>query len=215
MGGVRSGLLSLLARTGILGPAIAAWRSDLRARGWFASVKQGQAIDERGDPTLWMTYPFIDFLTPRVRAEWSVFEYGAGNSTRWWSKRVARVASAESDAAWVAKLAPQLGANCAVRHIPLDDTNDYERAGAAEPGAFDLIAIDGRRRVRCAKACLPGLKPTGVVVWDNTDRAEYADGMAHLAAQGFKRLDFWGMGPIVGQRSCTSVFYRQPNCLDI
>ena len=83
------------------------------------------------------------------------------------------------------------------------------------PGQFDVLVIDGRDRVNCARHGLAALRPGGVVIWDNSDRQEYLEGYRLLAAAGFRRLDFWGPGPLATRRWCTSIFYREGNCLGI
>jgi len=40
-------------------------------------------------------------------------------------------------------------------------------------------------------------------------------GQEVLKQDRFRRIDFWGMGPIEAANHCTSVFYRSNNCLGI
>ncbi len=54
-----------------------------------------------------------------------------------------------------------------------------------------------------------------MVIWDNSDRSDYEEGYEFLLGQGFRRLDFYGLGPINVMASCTSVFYREQNCLGL
>jgi len=71
--------------------------------------------------------------------------------------------------------------------------------------------IDGRDRVNCALQGVGALKDDGVILWDNAERAEYQKGYNFLIDQGFKRLDFWGMGPSRVVKWSTALFYRQKN----
>jgi hypothetical protein len=80
---------------------------------------------------------------------------------------------------------------------------------------FDIVVIDGRDRVSCARNSLGALKPDGVIVWDNADREEYRPGYQFLESNGFRRLDFAGLGPLNAYQSTTAVFYRDSNCLGI
>jgi hypothetical protein len=73
------------------------------------------------------------------------------------------------------------------------------------------VVIDGRDRVNCARNCVPALKPDGVVVWDNVERDEYAEGLRFLAESGFRRLDFAGMPPGLVEKTRTAVLYRAAN----
>jgi len=187
----------------------------LRDKGWIRSALDSMPVDAAGQPIPWYTYGSIDFLAARVHAEMNVFEYGSGNSTLWWSRRTRRVVSCEHDAGWYDALKSKLPANVDYSHVRLADDGAYARAISLRTEQFDVIVIDGRDRVNCARSSLPSLSPSGVIVWDNSDRTEYDTGYRFLQANGFRRLDFWGMGPINTYGWCTSVFYRPLNCLGI
>jgi hypothetical protein len=60
-----------------------------------------------------------------------------------------------------------------------------------------------------------GLSSRGVIVWDNSDRERYQAGYDFLRGSGFRRLDFAGPGPVDFWPWCTSIFYRDHNCLQI
>ncbi len=84
----------------------------------------------------------------------------------------------------------------------------YPKMAASLPEEFDVIVIDARCRTACAKNALPALEDTGIIVWDDSERARYEEGYAFLSDRGFNRLDFWEIGPTVVDENCTSVFYR-------
>ena len=77
------------------------------------------------------------------------------------------------------------------------------------------MVVDGRDRPRCAMNAPAALKPGGVIHWDNSERASYAEGIAFLANSGFRRLDFSGLGPVGAYAWRTSIFYKPDNCLGI
>lgn len=183
--------------------------------GWIQSKLAGLPVDRNGEPLPWFTYSSLAFLASRVKPDMSVFEYGSGNSTLWWSKRVARVVACEHHDEWYNYLKSRLSANVEYIHQPLEIGGDYCRTILRFDESFDIVVIDGRDRVNCAKAALPKLHERGVIVWDNTDRQKYADGCDFLASKGFRRLDFEGIGPAKNNGWRTSVFYRADNCLDI
>lgn len=187
-------------------------RAYLTETGWTASVDANRPIDRHGNPLPWFTYPAIEFLTARLPANISVFEYGAGYSTLWWKQRASRVVSCEHEREWVAELHKLRGdLEIVLRSLG----GDYEREISNYESEFDVIVIDGRNRVECAKHALYALKPAGFFVWDNSDRHRYEDGYAFLESTGFKRVDFHGMGPINSYGWCTSLFYRGENCLGL
>jgi hypothetical protein len=189
--------------------------SFLSSVGWFETYRLGRAIDRSGTPVPWFTYGALRFLEPRVKPEFRVFEYGSGQSTIWWSERVGFLVSVEHDRAWHRAMQARLPAR--VQYLLHDAGPDGEYARSVErfPGGFHIVVIDGSDRVECARRARKALLPEGVVVWDNSDRGEYAEGMDWLLGEGFRRLDFEGMGPVNPKGWCTSVFYRDSNCLEI
>jgi hypothetical protein len=188
--------------------------SFLREVGWFRSFREQVPQGLDGRPVPWITYGAIEFLDRRLRRELSVFEFGTGASTWWWADRVARLVSCEHDPAWGARLRGRLPAHVELLEKPLE-AGEYARAVAGYPEAFEIVVIDGRERVACAREALEGLKPEGVIVWDDTDRAEYEPGFAFLHGRGFRRIEFGGLAPTKCHRCETSVFYRDRNCLGI
>lgn len=54
--------------------------------------------------------------------------------------------------------------------------------------SFDFVCVDGRARVECAINALDRLKPGGVLILDNSERAKYRSLFAVLAA--WPRLSF-------------------------
>lgn len=187
----------------------------LSAAGWFLSIDKGMPVDNQGNPLPWYTYPFIRFLEPRARATMKVFEYGSGNSTLWWSARAANVVACEHDESWFEDMSKRLPPNVDYRFSKLEYGGEYCRAVAGFVSEFDCIVIDGRDRVNCAKNALGALKEDGVIIWDNSDRERYREGYDFLIENGFRRIDFWGLGPINAYEWCTSVFYRKENCFEI
>ncbi|MEP7300810.1 MAG: class I SAM-dependent methyltransferase [Caldimonas sp.] len=188
--------------------------SHLQSSGWFESFRKGLSVDASGSPIPWYTYGAIHFLASRVNSTMSVFEYGSGNSTLWWSKLGGRVTSCEHDTQWHRMMKERLPA--AVKYIHADvSTGDYARQIQQQHETFDIVVIDGRDRVQCARFSAAALATRGVIVWDNSDRPDYRDGYEFLVNQGFRRVDFWGMGPINTYEWSTSIFYRSDNCLGL
>jgi hypothetical protein len=69
--------------------------------------------------------------------------------------------------------------------------------------------------VNCALNAVSALAASGVIIWDNAERPEYASGIAGLEQQQFRRLDFDGLGPVNSYGWRTSIFYRDGNCLGV
>lgn len=189
--------------------------SHLRQVGWFRSRAVGLPVDAAGAPLPWYTYGAIRFLEGRLRPPLRVFEYGSGHSTLWWAARVARVVSCEHDAMWHGRMQPLLPATVAYHHVSLAAPGEYAGFIGRFRSEFEVVVLDGRERVACARNAVPALAPGGVIVWDNSDRDAYGEGFDLLRRAGFRRLDFWGMGPINAYGWCTTVFYRPENVLGI
>ena len=48
------------------------------------------------------------------------------------------------------------------------------------------------------------------MIWDNSDRDEYHDGVNDLKLHGWKGIDFFGLGPINAYASQTTIFTLEP-----
>ena len=211
-----SGVKKVLLKSELVALLLLKYRSDsyLHRQGWFTSFRTKMAIDRDGAPVPWMTYPSISFLDGRIRQDMTVFEYGCGNSTLWWANRVRSVVACEHDREWFAHVKALMPANVTLSQRDLG-TGGYAHLISEYHGEFDIIVIDGRERVECAKNSLQALKHDGVILWDNSDRDEYQVGFDYLVGNGFKRIDFHGIGPIEWIGTCTSIFYKGDNCLEI
>lgn len=86
-------------------------------------------------------------------------------------------------------------------------------AYAVEPvkygkGFFDIFMIDGMARSLCAYIAADLIADKGIIVFDNADRPQYNPGFAELGRRGWKRIDFYGPGPVNYIEWCTSIFCR-------
>jgi hypothetical protein len=179
--------------------------------GWLESLAQGKPVAGDGSPVPWYTYPAIDFLEPRIEGGFRVFEYGSGWSTLWWAERSSEVHAVEHDEAWHGVVQARLPRNA---HVTLAKGADaYVREIDARGGEFDIVIVDGEHRNECARAAAARVKPGGAIVFDNSDRASFAEGIAHLSHSGWLRADFFGLTPCYPYKACTSVFFRDTRWL--
>lgn len=188
----------------------------LARSGWKKSVSQGLPVSEDGAPLPWFTYSAMYFLNDRLSPDMRVFEYGSGNSTLWLAERVKEVVSVEHDPDWYRRMTEVFRSSPQINYQHRDlKTGEYALSITELGREFDLVIIDGRDRVDSARHSLACLSPKGVILWDNSDRESYREGYDYLLERGFRRLDFFGTGPISSHGWCTSVFYRSDNCLGI
>jgi hypothetical protein len=178
-------------------------RTLARDHGFSRSARERKPVDAAGAPLPWYTYPAIEYLRQFDFSACSVFEYGAGNSTRFWAARAGRVCAVENDPQWHGELSARLPGvhlyHCAER-------DEYVNCIAREGGSFDLIVIDGRWRRRCAFLAPEHLRAGGMILLDNADR--HPDAAQVLRAAGLLQVDFSGFGPINAYTWTTSIFVR-------
>ena len=180
--------------------------------GWLNSLFDGRPVNATGQPIPWFTYPAIDFLEPRVRPNWSVLEWGCGSSTLWWASRTRQVLSIEHDSDWHQLIAAEVPQNATVA-LAEDPQRYVEFPERHATAPFDAIVIDGEHRNECARLASSLIKSDGIIIFDNSDRKMYRDGLTHLMNTGFRRLDFFGLIPSYLYRNCTSIFYRNDDFL--
>jgi hypothetical protein len=183
--------------------------------GWFTAFDTHQAVDANGEPLPWVTYSFIDFIKTRLTNDLSIFEYGSGNSTLFYAKRVKRVVSVEHDEAWYNKIVKEKAPNAEMIFTHLEKGGEYSKKAALLDEKFDLIIVDGRDRVNCSKNSVEALTNKGVLVLDDSEREIYQEARTFLIEKGFKELPFSGISPGLFYNKATSIFYKANNCLGI
>jgi hypothetical protein len=181
--------------------------NSLLMTGWLNSLQAGRPVNAQGSPIPWFTYPAIDFLEQRVKPTWNILEWGCGASTLWWAPRVERVFSVEHDTQWHQAVAGQAPMNAKI-HLATEVTHYVNAPRSQGLTSFDVAVVDGSWRNECAREAATLVKESGLIVFDNTDRRGVREGVEYLGAQGWKRIDFFGLIPSYLYRNCTSVFYR-------
>ncbi len=132
-----------------------------------------------------------------------VFEWGAGGSTLFFSAHAKRVFSVEHDLKWLNSVADRLayGETANVQLSWVSEFSTLYHKSIFYEDFFDLILVDGVQRNECIGAAISCIEIGGMIVVDNTERAEeYAEGLSLL--KDWKRQDF------VGDWT-TSIFIKQ------
>lgn len=179
------------------------------AQGQWRSVRERMAVDAKGAPIPWYTYPAIEYLASFDFTDCEVFEYGSGNSSLYWAGRARRVVSVEDDQAWFEAVSRKLLPNQVLLHRA--DAAGYVGALSEQGRLFDVIVIDGNWRERCVEDASGYLRPGGIIVLDNSDRMIELECGKVLRAQGFIQVDFSGFTPINRYCSTTSMFLKTPD----
>ncbi|NDW02922.1 class I SAM-dependent methyltransferase [Jiella pacifica] len=164
------------------------------------TIKERTPIWHDGSEIPWITYPALLYLMQLDYSNKSIFEYGAGNSTLFWSKRARVVTSVEHEKEWFEKISQNLPPHCSIR---LASGADYVKS-AEEQAPYDVIVIDGRWRYDCASVAHRYLAINGMIILDNSDR--HAPAAALLRGHGLIQIDMIGRSPISKSVQCTSLF---------
>lgn len=186
--------------------------------GYVHSVMNYSTTDRQNLAIPWMNFPFIEFLKERLTDDLLVFEYGSGSSTVFFAERTRKVISIEYDKDWFNILRKKLikdVENANVWFVSLDQDYPYAIKKYTGEKTCDIIVIDGRMRVECARIVFPYLSERGVVIFDDSHRQEYIAGLEFLEEKGFKSLSFKGIKPTGLGTMQTTVFYRNNNCLNL
>lgn len=146
-----------------------------------------------------------DFLFSHLNKKMEVLEWGSGTSTIAIAKRVKEVLTIEHDRSYFKLLESQNIPNVKAYHVmrnseekrgndgTLENYRDYVNLPKVFKRKFDLIFIDGRARVECAKVAVDLLKPNGVILIHDyrnpnpsCDRPEYREVEKFLDIIDFK-----------------------------
>lgn len=192
------------------------FKTFLKPKGWVLSRFLFRPVQADGQPIPWMTYSSLHFIRQKLEnTSFQVFEYGSGNSTLWFSERVAHITSVEHDTEYYEIVKNKIQSRSNVTYMFADLETDYSKKILDYTNEFHIVIIDGRDRIACTKNCLQSLREDGIIIWDNSDRERYQEAYDFLAKNGFKKIDFRGLGPIGHNEWQTSIFYRTTNCFNI
>lgn len=191
-------------------------KSFLHKSGWMESKKRDYPCRADGTELPWMNFSIISFLEERLNKNHSLFEYGSGFSTSFYSKLVNSVTSVEHDKEWFDVVNKKLPPNAELLFIQEDVDGNYCRSILKLNRKFDVIIVDGKDRVNCLKQSLDAVSNNGVILLDDSFRNEYRDGVEILAQSGYRSLNFEGLKPAGnGSTDYSTLFYKSDNCFGI
>ena len=173
--------------------------------GQFKTIYDWNCVDAEGKEIPWYTYPATEFLKQLDFKNKTVFEYGSGNSTIFWSKRCKSILSVEDDKKWFDKIAKSLPENVDYRFT--NDKDEYVNLPSFLDQKFDVIIVDGSYRSECASVAALHLKSDGFIILDNSDWYEATS--SALREKDFIEIDMAGFGPINNYTWTTSIFLRR------
>ncbi|CAG0943908.1 hypothetical protein BROC_02451 [Candidatus Brocadiaceae bacterium] len=179
----------------------------------------------------WIAYAAIDWLSSHLTPEMTLFEWGAGGSTVFFSRHVKQVVSIEHDPIWYEEISAIITKN-AFNNVNLnlvkpEISNDinfwhmstvkdyqgfsfekYVRAIDTYPdNSFDVVFVDGRARPGCIRQAIPKIKTGGYLILDDSEREGYAIGLNLIPKNKDIRLS--GPVPYVGWSKETRIMEVQ------
>lgn len=175
------------------------------AFGHWRSLRERACVARDGGPLPWYTYPAIEYLEQLDLSDKSVFEYGSGNSTRYWASRCRTLVSVEDHPEWYARVRPQLPPH--VDYLLVQGPEQYAGAIRRYPNRFDVIIIDGNYRLECARVALDALAPGGFIILDNSDWHERSATVLH--GSDLLHVSMSGFGPMLPYTWATSFFFSR------
>lgn len=168
----------------------------------------------------WLSEEAINFIDSKLTKASTMFEYGAGGSTVYYSDRVRKIYSVENDKNWYEKIISYLKnnniKNVEIRHINFDpgssdrilDFNSYasnslyynhkifktyaKAVNVVKDNSLDLILVDGRARISCVHEAYCKLKSGGVLVLDDTERSYYKPAIEFIDSLKWKKIHLKG-----------------------
>ena len=173
-------------------------------------------VDEQKMHKPWWTVAAVEFVTPRLTKEMTVFEYGCGNSTLYFSQYVKQVISAEHDKEWYQKMLAICPDNVMLHLRESVDDGQYAKTITEQNCKFDIVLVDGADRDTCIYHAINQIKANGVIIVANAEMDYCAVGVKYLLDNGFKKINC--EGAVYGApfaRNETAIFYKDKNCLGI
>lgn len=151
----------------------------------------------------WLTFPAIEYLLQLDLRDKTLFEWGSGDSTLFFSERCKKVISIEHDSVFFKKLENK-PENVDLRFCP---NNLFSEIIESFKEKFDVIFIDSEQRIECTEKALKFIKSDGLIIFDNANW--HSKCCAMLRNANFLQIDFHGMGPRNDYAWTTSFFFTR------
>lgn len=206
-----------LRTVGRIGAFYAARPSRIGELKRFVAASRSNPLDRR-EP--WWPFTAIAGVRASLPPQAHVFEFGGGGSTLWLTDQGAHVTVAEHEPEWVEVLRTRLPPSATVLTaapaatgtiLSSDFTDRYFDDYVAlvddvAEESLDLVIIDGRARVDCGLRAMPKVKPSGLLLLDDSDRPRYS--RLREALTDWERTDYRGVKVNGGGIAQTSTWRR-------
>ncbi len=178
--------------------------------GFKGSMNLNLPIDVNGEAIPLYSYPAIEYIKSLDFSEKEIFEFGAGNSTIFWSKIAKNVTSIENNQDWLKNIQEKLKCQNRSNYIlEFKKEEEYRNFILKNNKKYDVIIIDcNENRLKCAKNTIKSIKEDGLIILDNSD---WFPNSAKLIKDelDFIQIDFYGFRPSKHNTSVTSLFFSR------
>ena len=180
--------------------------------GQFNSIIKNSSIDRFNKPIPWISYPAIEFLNQFNLKNIKVLEYGSGNSTIYFSKKVKYIVSIEHNKKYFKKNFEKVKKLNNTKLLLKNNKLDY----CAQPIKFlnsEIIIIDGIFRKECIKYIISNkkkIKNNIIIIIDNSN---WLPKSVELLSKelNYTRVDFMGFSPINNYCISTTILINKKN----
>lgn len=179
----------------------------------------------------WFSFPSIKFIENLLTPEMRVFEYGSGYSTLWWAKRVADVISVERSREWLDEVESAVSNhhcnNVRLAHFSQFVPGTEEQIRAVQSAAslpalvhaysalaagfsppYDVVVVDDIFRNEVVAAVTSTIKPGGLLILDDSERARYKPAFTYLDALKWNHASFYGPSPYHFHEKQTTIWLK-------
>ena len=133
----------------------------------------------------WFTKGALEYIEKIDYKGKSIWEYGTGYSTLWFSQRCKSIVTVDNDKDWKSEmqiLCGGLNVEFLLKDLIKCQDCEYVQAINRDNKIYDIIIIDGRNRVLCAFEAVKHIKSGSMVIFDNSNREEYNPGLSVLTS---------------------------------
>lgn len=118
----------------------------------------------------WLTKDSIYIIENLISKKDNMVEFGAGRSTVWFSSRVNKLTSIETDEQWYVKVSNETKNLDQIEIIHLTKENEFiNLIKEIEDQSLDIVLIDGAYRDKVAIKILNKMKRGGLIIIDNAN----------------------------------------------
>ena len=200
---------------------------NLYKKSWINSSKKGFTVDENNLPIPWYSFDAIEFLKNNLNKNHVIFEFGCGASTLFFSSKVKKVVSLESNLRWFEIITSSLknsgdflleknyfsNANCEIflmeDALDRDEYQNFAQNYSQKNNIkFDFLIVDSLKRYECAKNSFEAIKSDGYLILDDSERPNYQKIFDFLQKNNFSYQDFIGIAPAQLRIKKTTFFRR-------